>query len=122
MRGQRILIAALGNEAVEKVEQLTTETDPDTEIVWHRAAVTMWTKHDALIADRAQVMAYGAELFVDSCGTCHSPPPPANQLANQWIGALNAMKPNLSIDDEQYRFLQKYLQLNARDTAGRNLP
>jgi trimethylamine-N-oxide reductase cytochrome c-type subunit TorC len=117
LRGQRIFVAALGNEAVAKVEQLSTETDPDTQIVWHRAAVTMWTTKDALIADRAGLFAYGAELFGDTCGTCHSPPPPENQLANQWIGSLNAMKDRISIDEEQYRFLQKYLQLNASDTA-----
>ena len=120
MRGQRILNAALGNEAVAKVEQLSTETDPDTQIVWHRAAVTMWVTREALIADRTPVFAYGAELFGDTCGTCHSPPPTDTNLANQWIGSLNAMKPNISIDDEQYRFLQKYLQLNASDTAGRS--
>ena len=119
-RGQRILNAALGGDAVAKVEQLGTETDPDTQIVWHRATVTLWTTREALIADRAPLLAYGGELFADSCGTCHSPPPPANQLANQWVGTMNSMKQNLSIDDEQYRFLQKYLQLNASDTAGRN--
>ena len=120
MRGQRILNAALGNEAVAKVEQLSTETDPETQIVWHHAAVILWTTREALIADRAPVIAYGAELFADSCGTCHSPPPPDGQLANQWIGTLSSMKQNISVDDEQYRFLQKYMQLNARDTAGKN--
>jgi trimethylamine-N-oxide reductase (cytochrome c), cytochrome c-type subunit TorC len=120
MRGQRILNAALGAEAVTKVEQSSPETDPDTEIVWRRAAVTMWITREAMIGSRAPVLAYGAELFGDSCGTCHSPPTADSQLANQWIGSLNAMKQNLSLDDEQYRFLQKYLQLNARDTAGKN--
>ena len=120
LRGQRILNAVLGNEAVAKVEQRSTETDPDTQIVWHRATVNLWITREALVADRAPVFAYGAELFGDTCGTCHSPPPPDGQLANQWIGTINAMKPGISIDDEQLRFLQKYLQLNASDTAGRS--
>jgi len=118
LRGQRILAAALGNDAVAKVERLGTETDPETELVWHRAAVTLWTAKDALIADQAKLLAYGVELFADACGTCHAPPPADSQLANQWIGTMNAMKQGISIDDEQYRFLQKYLQLNARDTGG----
>ena len=57
-------------------------------------------------------------MYNASCGLCHSLPPTGNYLANQWIGNLNAMKRNISLDDEQYRFLQKYVQLNAQDTGG----
>ena len=42
-----------------------------------------------------------------------------HSLANQWPGTLNAMKRFISIDDEEYRFLQKYLQFNAKDTKGK---
>ena len=63
-------------------------------------------------------MNYGAEMYNASCGLCHSLPPTENYLANQWIGNLNAMKRNITLDDEQYRFLQKYVQLNAQDTGG----
>ena len=37
-------------------------------------------------------------------------------LANQWIGVMKDMKRNIRhLSKEQYRFLQKYLQLNAKD-------
>ena len=52
--------------------------------------------------------------------TCWSATPcsrPDHYLANQWIGNLNAMKRFISLDDEQYRFLQKYLQFHAQDTV-----
>jgi trimethylamine-N-oxide reductase cytochrome c-type subunit TorC len=39
-------------------------------------------------------------------------------LANQWIGTLNAMKRFITLDDEQYRFLLKYLQLHGSDMGG----
>ena len=45
--------------------------------------------------------------------------PPGHTLANQWSGTLNAMKRFISIDDEEYRFLLKYLQFNAKDTGGK---
>jgi trimethylamine-N-oxide reductase cytochrome c-type subunit TorC len=118
-RGKRIFVAALGPAAVEKVTRIGTETDPDTDLVWHQVALTMWTARAALIGDPAKLNAYGAELYVDSCGTCHAPHPTNHLLANQWIGGLNSMKNRVTLDDEQYRFLQKYLQLHAQDTGGR---
>jgi trimethylamine-N-oxide reductase cytochrome c-type subunit TorC len=117
-RGQRILQAVFGNAALADVKQLDTETDPETKLVWHKAQVVLWTSPDALLADRTKIMAYGAELFGSTCGACHAPPPPNSELANQWIGTTESMKQNVSISDEQFRFLQKYLQLNASDTAG----
>ena len=44
------------------------------------------------------------------------PSQPMNYLANQWIGIMKDMKRNIRhLSKEQYRFLQKYLQLNAKD-------
>ncbi|MDR3535691.1 MAG: NapC/NirT family cytochrome c [Acetobacteraceae bacterium] len=113
--GQRILTAALGGAAVTKVERQAGATDKNTDQVWNRASLTAWIGHDALVADQGQLTAYGAEMFADSCSTCHAPPQANQYLANQWIGTLNAMKRFINLDDEQYRFLQKYLQLHASD-------
>jgi trimethylamine-N-oxide reductase cytochrome c-type subunit TorC len=45
--------------------------------------------------------------------------PAKNFLANQWIGVMNDMKRNVRhLSKEQYRFLRKYLQLNAKDVKG----
>ena len=73
-----------------------------------------------LVADRSKLSDYGAEMYNASCGLCHTLPPTQNYLANQWIGNLNSMKRNISLDDEQYRFLQKYVQLNAQDTGAKD--
>lgn len=116
--GKRILNAALGNAAVAKVEQKAATTDTETDQVWHQASLTAWIGKDSLVADQTQLWAYGAEMFADSCGTCHAPQPADHYLANQWIGTLNAMKRFITLDEEQYRFLQKYLQLHARDMGG----
>ena len=70
--------------------------------------------------DAAAVSAFGAEMYNASCGLCHAAPQTGHYLANQWIGNLNAMKRFVALDDEQFRFLQKWVQLNASDTGGKH--
>ncbi|MBL8590715.1 MAG: NapC/NirT family cytochrome c [Methylobacteriaceae bacterium] len=118
MQGKRILVAALGSDAVEKVARGRAMTDPDTDQKWTEGALTFWTTRAGLTVDRASLDAYGAEMFNASCGLCHAPTPTGHYLANQWIGVLNAMKRFISLDDEQYRFLQKWVQMRAQDTGG----
>ena len=67
---------------------------------------------------RTPLWDYGAEMNNASCGTCHSAASPDHFLANQWIGTLKAMERFITLDKEQYRFLQKYLQMHASDTGG----
>lgn len=118
LRGQRILTAALAPAAIEKVERLGTETDPDTDIVWHQAKLTAWIPDRAVSADKEKVWGYAAEMYNASCSNCHAARATTNYLANQWAGNLNAMKRFISLDDEQSRFLLKYLQFHAKDTIG----
>lgn len=118
MRGQRIFSATIGKKNTGAVQKLKTETDADTELVWHQVNFEGWIKKGELVSDKDQLWGYAEEMYVASCATCHSRPDPAHYLANQWIGTLKAMKRFISIDKEQYRFLQKYLQLNAKDTGG----
>ena len=119
LKGQRILTAALGEGLIEKVRREAPAEDPDTGLVWSKVSVEAWVAKANLSSDQAALWAYGAELYRSSCGTCHSLPPTDHALANQVIGGLNAMKRFISIDDEEYRFLQKYLQFNAKDTGGK---
>jgi trimethylamine-N-oxide reductase cytochrome c-type subunit TorC len=93
--------------------------DADTQQNWSEAKLTAWIKNEGLIADHDKLWAYGAELYGTGCGLCHAQVPLDHYLANQWIGTLNAMKRFVSFDDEQYRFLQKYVQLNAQDTGAK---
>lgn len=118
LRGQRIFSATVGKKNVDAVQKLSTETDPDTELVWHKVALEGWINNADLVSDKDKVWTYAEEMYVASCATCHSRPDPGHYLANQWIGVLKSMKRFISIDKEQYRFLQKYLQNNAKDTGG----
>ncbi|MFO1061567.1 MAG: NapC/NirT family cytochrome c [Dongiaceae bacterium] len=119
LQGKRIFAAALTPGAIEKVEPGKAMTDPDTDQVWTPVGLEAWVIAGTLVGDRDRLFAYGAELYGGTCGICHSLPPPGNYLANQWIGNLDAMKRFVSLDDEQFRFLQKYVQLNAQDTGAR---
>ncbi len=118
LRGQRIFSAVLSKQIIDKVVRHKTELDVDTELTWHQVSLDVWITKADLIADKAKLWAYGAEMHRASCGTCHSLTPPNHSLANQWMGTLNAMKRFIVLDKEQYRFLQKYLQFHASDTAG----
>lgn len=118
LRGHRIFEATVKKSSVELVQSHSTETDPDTDLVWHEVSLTAWVSPDALISDAEPLWDYTSEMYTASCGTCHSKPDPGHSLANQWIGTLKAMKRFITLDKEEYRVLQKYLQLNAKDTGG----
>lgn len=118
LRGQRIFSATVKKSAVDEVERHGTETDPDTDLVWHQVSVEGWVDRSDLIDDIDALWDYGAEMNNASCGICHSMVPPEHLLANQWIGTLKAMSRFLTLDKEEYRFLQKYLQMHASDTGG----
>lgn len=120
LKGQRILTAALGESLIEKVRSEAPVEDPDTGLVWSKVSLEAWVAKVNLSVDQAALWTYGAELYSSTCGSCHNLPPTDHALANQVVGSLNAMKRFISIDDEEYRFLQTYLQLNAKDTGGRN--
>ena len=120
LKGQRILTAALGESLIEKVRSEAPVEDPDTGLVWSKVSLEAWVAKVNLSADQAALWVYGSELYSSTCGSCHNLPPTDHALANQVVGSLNAMKRFISIDDEEYRFLQTYLQLNAKDTGGKN--
>ncbi|WP_170755878.1 NapC/NirT family cytochrome c [Ruegeria lacuscaerulensis] len=118
LRGQRIFEATVKKAKVDLVQNHGTETDPDTDLVWHKVSLDGWVADKDLISDVDQLWTYTSEMYSASCGTCHSKPDPGHSLANQWIGSLKAMKRFITLDKEEYRILQKYLQLNAKDTGG----
>lgn len=114
-QGKRIFAAALGPDAVAKVAPGQTMTDADTGQKWTQSSLVGWVENTDLAKDEHKLWDYGGEMYNDSCALCHTLPPTGNYLANQWIGNLNAMKRNVSLDDEQYRLLQKYVQMHAQD-------
>jgi len=120
LEGKRIFAAALGPDALDKVVAGKSMTDPDTDQKWTEASLTGWISATDIVADLGKLWDYGGEMYNASCGLCHTLPPPGNYLANQWIGNLNSMKRNISLDDEQYRFLQKYVQMHAQDVGAKH--
>jgi trimethylamine-N-oxide reductase cytochrome c-type subunit TorC len=119
-QGKRIFAAALGPDAIDKVIAGKSMTDPDTDQKWTESSLTAWIANSDLTPDLGKLSDYGGEMYNASCGLCHTLPPTGNYLANQWIGNLNSMKRNVSLDDEQYRFLQKYVQMHAQDMGGKH--
>ncbi|MDF1872850.1 pentaheme c-type cytochrome TorC [Vannielia sp.] len=118
LRGQRIFEATVKKSAVDRIEIHGTETDPDTDLVWHKVSLSAWVAPEDMIADIEPLWDYTSEMYTASCGVCHSKPEPSHSLSNQWIGTLKAMKRFITLDKEEYRLLQKYLQLHAKDTGG----
>jgi trimethylamine-N-oxide reductase cytochrome c-type subunit TorC len=119
-QGQRILTAALGPPAVEKVQQGKGITDQNTDQVWIPATLTAWTRNDNLVTDVNKVWDYSQQMYSAACGTCHPAHPTDHFLANQWISTISGMRPRTSLDDEETRILQKYLQMHAKDSASAN--
>ncbi len=117
LRGHRIFDATVKKSAIDIIETHATETDPDTDLVWHQVSVEGWVSKDLLIEDVEPIWDYTREMYSASCGMCHSRPDPGHTLANQWIGVMKSMKRFITLDKEEYRILQKYLQLNAKDTG-----
>jgi trimethylamine-N-oxide reductase (cytochrome c), cytochrome c-type subunit TorC len=118
LQGRRIFTAALRPEAAEAAQVLETMTDPDTEQVWKRVEIDLWTGPGGLVPEIDGLWDYGAAMFNASCSTCHRLHDPGEHLANQWIGLIKGMERFITLDKEQTRFLQKYVQLHASDVEG----
>jgi mono/diheme cytochrome c family protein len=120
LKGQRILVAALGSAAVAKVVRQPGVQDAGTKLTWFQGSLTAWVTEDDLAPDIAKVWAYGGDLYSRSCGSCHAPHPADSYLANQWIGNLKAMKRFTALDDGQYRLLEAYLQFHSKDVGAKD--
>lgn len=117
-QGQRIFNVALAPSAVSAVTAGKSLTDPDTEQVWTEGTLTVWVKNADLTDSLDKVWSYAGAMFSAACGTCHVLPHTGHFLANQWIGTLNAMKTKAPLNEEQFRLVQKYVQMHAKDMGG----
>jgi trimethylamine-N-oxide reductase cytochrome c-type subunit TorC len=118
LQGKRILMAALGKPAQAKVQHGSPVTDPDSNLVWQPTTLTAWLSDSEMLPEVQPLWAYGQQMYGEACGGCHTLQPTTFYPANQWIGFLNSMRSRISLDDEQLRFLQKYVQMHARDMPG----
>ena len=116
LQGKRIFSVALDKGARAKPLIHSTMFDTDTEQTWHKVSYETWVTNKDMVEDESKLWDYGKKLHSGTCGACHMAIPAKNFLANQWIGVMKDMKRNIRhLSKEQYRFLQKYLQLNAKD-------
>jgi trimethylamine-N-oxide reductase cytochrome c-type subunit TorC len=121
LQGKRIFSVALDKGARDKPVLHSTMFDTDTEQTWHAVSYETWVTTENMLEDESKLWEYGEALHSSTCGACHMAIPAHHFLANQWIGVMNDMKRNIRhLSKEQYRFLQKYLQLNAKDVKGEN--
>jgi trimethylamine-N-oxide reductase cytochrome c-type subunit TorC len=119
LQGKRIFAVALEKDARSKPTTESTMFDEDTEQTWHEVSFETWITNKNLVEDEHKLWSYGEKLHGATCGSCHMAVPASHYLANQWIGIMKDMKRNIRhLSKEQYRFLQKYLQLNAKDVSG----
>jgi len=118
LQGKRIFAVALDKSSRGKPVTKSTMVDEDTEQTWHQVSYETWVTTTSMVQDLDDLWNYGEKLRTASCGTCHRPIPKDHFLANQWIGIMKDMKRFLKkLDTDQYRFLQKYYQLHAKDVA-----
>lgn len=115
LQGKRIFVAVLAPDTLKNVKIGDSFTDTDTDQIWYTATLDVWIPAKDLTDDLNKLWEYGEELYAATCDNCHSATPLDHYTANQWIGTLNSMKQEISIDQEQYRFMQKYLQMHAMD-------
>ena len=117
LQGKRVFAVALDKQAREKPEVHSTMTDDNTEQIWHEVSFETWVMTTNMVAHLEKLWDYGSEMHGACCGCCHSLPPTDHFLSNQWIGGLKDMQRYINLEKEEYRFLQKYLQLHAKDIA-----
>jgi len=121
LQGKRIFSVALDKAGRGKAIVQSTMFDEDTEQTWHQVSYETWVTSTNMLQDEQKLWDYGKELHGSTCGACHRAIPANHYLANQWIGVMKDMKRNIRhLSKEQYRFLQKYLQLNAKDVKRDN--
>ena len=118
LMGHRIFSVVLTPAAAGGVTVHETKLDEATDLTWERVSHEFWISDDDLIADLDRIWDYGAEMNQASCATCHSLVAPSHFLANQWPSIVKAKERFTSLDKQQTRMLQKYLQMHAKDTGG----
>lgn len=115
LKGQRIMLAILGDKAIARLQRGEADLDTATDQTWYQVSLELWTDASGLNTTKHDMWAYTSDLYNKSCGVCHALPEKEHYLANQWIGNLNAMRRYTSLTPDQYRLLLGYLQNHSKD-------
>ena len=114
-KGQRVIMAALGDDAVAATNRGEAETDPKTDQIWLPVTLKLWTDVSQLNLDQQELWTYSQSAYRKSCSSCHSLPDKGHYTANQWVGTLKSMERFTTFSDDEYRLILAYLQNHASD-------
>ncbi|EON3341461.1 NapC/NirT family cytochrome c [Yersinia enterocolitica] len=114
-QGKRILSVLLGEDAQKALKTLNTQTDPETNLVWHQVALQVWLPKKQLVDDQQKIWRYAADMMSANCTGCHGLTALDRFNANQWIGVIKGMAPRTSLTQEQLRVMTQYVQKHASD-------
>ncbi|WP_048305458.1 c-type cytochrome [Halomonas sp. PR-M31] len=114
-KGKRVIMAALGDNAIADTERGDAQTDPNTDQVWLPVTLKVWTDASELNLDQEELWSYSLNAYQTTCSSCHTLPGKEHYTANQWIGTLKSMKRFTSFNDDEYRLILSYLQNHSKD-------
>lgn len=114
-KGHRVIMAALGDNAIADTQRGDSEVDPNTDQVWLPVTLKVWTDASELNLDQEELWSYSLSAYQTTCASCHTLPDKSHYTANQWIGTLNSMKRFTTFNDDEYRLILSYLQNHSRD-------
>ena len=117
-KGQRIMVALLGDDAKDKVKVLNQVYDEVTASDWKEISLQLKAPKTALTANIAALNQFGDSLNQTHCSGCHAVIGADHYTANQWIGVVNSMKDRTSMSADDVRAVTIYLQRNAKDIVG----
>ncbi|WP_027962667.1 c-type cytochrome [Halomonas halodenitrificans] len=113
--GQRVIMAALGDDAVAATEHGEVEVDPNTDQVWRPVTLQAWSDASELNLDQEVLWSFSENAYQESCSSCHTLAEEDHFTANQWVGTLKSMKRFTSFTDDEYRLILSYLQNHSSD-------
>jgi trimethylamine-N-oxide reductase cytochrome c-type subunit TorC len=117
--GKRILIASLSSDAQEALQSSGDSVVlEDTGQTWTPGTLEGWLPVEKLTADTEALWEYAGALYSTNCSLCHALPHANEFAANLWMGQLQAMVPSTSLEKDEARLVQTYLQLHAADMGG----
>lgn len=115
-KGKRIMKALIGKDKAENIQISETEVEETTGQTWQKVSLIVWADMAGFVSDDKDDLLnqYGQELLTKSCASCHAVTA-HHHSANQWPSVMKSMKRFVSLDDNDWAFLQYFVQYNAKD-------
>jgi len=111
--GAVIPTASLGQDAQKALQIQNSITDDRTEVVWTKAELTGWVSDNDLASNQEEFWGYAAEMNMVTCSSCHHLYAPEAFSAGEWHEVLQEMRHRVSLNDNEYAIVEKYLQINS---------